>query len=263
MAVALALGAIVHAVGPARVAAHDTPVAPLVVGSTAEGGGALRLERSANDPVLLTQSFSGNGFVLYTAADPSFENPEADETVFPLLAGTQVTVDVVGIGDTAGVKLRGESLLAVGDSVVLGTAPSLHAHPEWQLTLPVGTSGCQTVHLRVRAATTYAASDEYVLQLTNDVATCGPVPTPIATPTTPEPTATPVAGAVCGDGDGGGTVRVTDGAAELRPAADWGGGCADTALCDVDASGTVSVSDGVNVLRAAAGLATNLSCPDS
>lgn len=226
-----------------RAHAHDTEIAPLVVGSTAEGGGALRLVRIDNDVVAVKSSVTTGGFVLYTAADPSFENPEGDEGVFPLADGTQVTVHVVAIGDTSGVKLRGQTLLAAGDSVVLGTMPSLHAHPEWQLTLPEGESACQTVVLRVSAAgSPYADSDAFTLQIANDPATC--------------------AGArACGDADGNGAVNVTDGVNVLRSAAGLASACDATAVCDVDGNGSVSVTDGVNVLRAAAGLGSNLTCP--
>lgn len=242
-------------------AAHDTPVAPLVVGSTVDGGGALRLVRTDADPVAVTPSVTSGGFVLYTAADPSFENPAGDEGVFPLVDGTQVTIEVVEIGDTTGVKLRGQTLLAPGDAVVLGTMPSLHAHPEWQLTLPDGASACQTVSLRATAGSTYTASEPFTLQITNDETTCAPLPTPTATTPGPTPTPTPGPGDACGDADGNGAVNVTDGVNVLRSAAGLASACDATAACDVDANGSVSVTDGVNVLRAAAGLGSNLTCP--
>lgn len=223
--------------------AHDTEIAPLVVGSSAEGGGALRLVRSDNDAVAVKASVTTGGFVLYTAADPSFENPEEDEGVFPLADGTQVTVHVVSIGETSGVKLRGQTLLAAGDSVVLGTMPSLHAHPEWQLTLPEGETACQTIALRVTAAgSPYADSDPFTLQIANDPAACAAEP-------------------ACGDADGNGAVNVTDGVNVLRSAAGLASACDEPAPCDVDGNGSVSVTDGVNVLRAAAGLGSNLTCP--
>ncbi len=237
-----ALAVIVGSSLGTRASAHDTEIAPLVVGSTAEGGGALRLVRTDNDPIAVEASATAGPFVLYTAADPSFESPEAGDGVFPLADGTQVTVHVVAIGDTSGVKLRGQTLLAAGDSVVLGTMPSIHAHPEWQLTLPEGESACQTIVLRVSAAgSPYADSDALPLQVANDPATC--------------------AGArECGDADGNGTVNVTDGVNVLRSAAGLASACDDPAPCDVDGNGSVSVTDGVNVLRAVAGLGSNLTC---
>jgi hypothetical protein len=239
-----AVAAIVVSSLGTRALAHDTEIAPLVVGSTAQDGGALRLVRADNDPIPVEASFTTGGLVLYTAADPSFENPEAGDGVFPLADGTQVTLHVVSIGDTSGVKLRGQTLLAAGDSVVLGSMPSLHAHPEWQLTLPEGERACQTIVLRASAAgSPYADSDEFTLQIANDQATC--------------------AGArECGDADGNGSVNVTDGVNVLRGAAGLPGACDEPAPCDVDGNGSVSVTDGVNVLRAAAGLGSNLTCSD-
>lgn len=236
------LAAIVASSPGTRADAHDTEIAPLVVGSTAEGGGALRLVRTDNDVVTVQASATAGSFVLYTAADPSFENPEGDEGVFPLADGTQVTVHVVAIGETSGVKLRGQTLLAAGDSVVLGTMPSLHAHPEWQLTLPEGETACQTIVLRVSAAgSPYAESDAFTLQIANDPATCA-------------------SARACGDADGNGAVNVTDGVNVLRSAAGLASACDEPAPCDVDGNGSVSVTDGVNVLRAAAGLGSNLTC---
>ena len=121
--------------------------------------------------------------------------------------------------------------------------PSLHAHPEWQLTLPEGESGCQTIRLRVTAAgSAYADSDEYVLQIANDPAACGrrrAAATPTATARSTSPTAS----------------RAPHRGRARSP-------CADPAPCDVDGNGAVSVTDGVNVLREAAGLDANLTCPD-
>ena len=55
--VACVLGVVLgQAAHPAFLGAHETPVAPLVVGSTTEGGGALRLVRTDNAPIEVTQS---------------------------------------------------------------------------------------------------------------------------------------------------------------------------------------------------------------
>ena len=201
------LAAIVVSSLGTRADAHDTEIAPLVVGSTAEGGGALRLVRSDNDVVTVESSVATGGFVLYTAADPSFENPEGDEGVFPLADGTQVTVHVVAIGETSGVKLRGQTLLAAGDSVVLGTMPSLHAHPEWQLTLPEGETACQTIVLRVSDADGNGAVNVTdgvnVLRSAAGLASACDEPAPC-------------------DVDGNGSVSVTDGVNVRRAAAGLG-----------------------------------------
>ena len=83
--------------------------------------------------------------------------------------------------------------------------PALHAHPEWQLTLPEGATDCQTIRLRLTAAgSAYADSDEIALRITNDPTACG------------------ASGPVCGDADGNGAVNVTDGVVILRTAAGLG-----------------------------------------
>jgi hypothetical protein len=228
----------------AQIAAHETDVHPLVVASTAAGGGTLRFVREGADPVLLAESATVEGFVLYTAADPSFEIPEAPASdSFPLNDGTRVTVELAARTGTAAVKLRGVTLATPGDSVVLGTMPSLHAHPEWQLTLPAGATACESLRLRLHADAGYASSEEYEVRLGNDEAACGDVPS------------------VCGDADASGSVTVADGVMALRTAAELPGGCVVEAACDVDGDGEVSVSDGVNVLRKAAELATAGTCP--
>jgi hypothetical protein len=227
-----------------RLAAHETEVQPLVVASSEAGGGALRIVRDGDDPVVLEPSATVDDFVLFTAGDPSFEIPEGPAAgVFPLSDGTRVTVELVARTGTAAVKLRGVTLALPGDSVVLGTMPSLHAHPEWQLTLPDGERGCETLRLRLHADG-YASSDEYEVRLTESPASCAG------------------SGPVCGDADGDGAIDVADGVLTLRAAADLPGACADPAACDLDGDGEVAVSDGVNVLRMAAELPTVGTCPD-
>lgn len=247
ISVIAALAVSVIAVGV--LSAHETDVPEMVLGSTTAGGGALTITHDFADPVVVAESFATGGFVLYTSADPSFEVPATDEPeegLFRLADGTAVTVEATSVDDGVAMKLRGETLDRPGDVVVLGTMPDLHAHPEWQLTLPEGARDCRRFAFRVTTTSaTYTASATYEALLTNDASTCA--------------RATPA----CGDADGNGSVTVTDGVATLRAAAGLDGPCAATTTCDVDASGGVTVSDGVNVLRAAAGLATSLQCPDS
>jgi len=232
-----------------RASAHETGVPFIFVGATAAGGGALKLEHSFAQPIVLEESANVSGFVLYTAEDPSFEPPEqADDALFFLTDGTTVTVEITAVADadTAALKLSGVELDHVGASVVLGTAPALHQHPEWQLTLPAGTIGCQPISFRLTTtAAGYQNSESYTAYLTNDAHGCPDLGAP-----------------ACGDADGSGAVTVSDGVNVLRAAAGLADACEVEAACDVDGSGAVTVSDGVNVLRAAAGLSTELTCPD-
>lgn len=224
--------------------AHETEVPFIYVGATAAAGGALALDHNLGVPIEVAESARVGGFVLYTAEDPAFEPPAHErDGFFTLAPGTTVTVEITALGPTVAMKLAGVELDRVGASVVLGTAPELHRHPEWQLTLPDGERACQPIGFRLTTdAGAYTASREYTAWLTNDESTCA-IPT-------------------CGDPDGSGAVTVSDGVNVLRAAAGLPSACAVMAACDVDGSGTASVTDGVNVLRAAAGLTTELGCPD-
>lgn len=229
--------------------AHETGVPFVFVGATAAGGGALALQHSFAEPIIVTESARVGDFVLYTAEDPSFEPPEDEgDGLFFLADGTTVSVEITAVADTdtVAIKLGGVELDAVGDTVVLGTAPVLHQHPEWQLTLPAGTTGCQPISFKLTTtSSSYQASRSYTAYVSNDAHGCPDLGNP-----------------VCGDADGSGAVSVSDGVNVLRAAAGIADACETGAACDVDGSGAVTVSDGVNVLRAAAGLSTTLSCPE-
>lgn len=219
----------------------------MYVGATAVGGGALALDHSFADPIELAENARVGGFVRYTAIDPAFEPPvHARDDFFFLADGVTVTVEVTVLDPGVAMKLAGVELDQVGASVVLGTSPTLHQHPEWQLTLPEGASDCRTIGFRLTTdSPTYAASESYTAYLTNDETTC-------EIPTAP----------ACGDPDGSGSVTVSDGVNVLRAAAGLSSTCGAAAACDVDGSGAMTVTDGVNVLRAAAGLSAGLACPD-
>ena len=232
---------------PLPTAAHETGVPFVFVGATADGGGALAVEHGFAAPIELTADAQVGGLVRYTASDPSFEPPEdEDGDLFFLDEGTTVRVEITAASPGTAIKLSGVELVEAGDAVVLGTAPTLHQHPVWQLTLPEGTSDCRTISFRLTTdSPTYAASESYTAYLTNDETTC-------EIPTAP----------TCGDPDGSGSVTVSDGVNVLRAAAGLSSTCTTEAACDVDGSGAMTVTDGVNVLRAAAGLSAGLVCPD-
>jgi hypothetical protein len=231
----------------ASAAAHETSEPFLFVGASAAGGGTLLIEHDFSHPVIVGEDAHVGDRVLYTADDPSFEPlEEEDADVFFVADGTTVRVEITALGDTVAMKLAGVELDHVGASVILGTAPTLHRHPEWQLTLPEGETGCQTIAFRLTTdAPAYQTSDTYTAFVTNDASTC--------------PSGGP---SVCGDADASGTITLSDGVNVLRTAAGLAGSCTTAAVCDVDGSGEVGIGDGVNVLRRAAGLSAELACPD-
>jgi hypothetical protein len=142
----------------------------VVVGSDERHGGSLAAEFDFDSPVEVAPSATLGGFDLYTATEPGFDVlvlDEPAESFFVLEEGTDVTFEVVEIDAGAAVKL-GEAILdEPGDSALLGVAPELHLHPEWQLVVPVGEEP-EDAHVTFRLTTTseaYAASEEYVLTL--------------------------------------------------------------------------------------------------
>lgn len=237
--------------------AHEGPEV-MLLGATADGGGALVAEYDFTKPVVVTFDVAVGGLARYSGIDPFFqilEEDEPEEGHFRLDDGTPVTFELVAIDAAVGVRLNGVNLLEAGDAVLIGTMPNLHADPEWQLTLPEGEVDCRQVSFRLTTtAAGYATSETYTATLSNDPAgLCPGVPTPT-------PTVTPAPGAVCGDADGNGSVTVTDGVNVLRGAVGLPG-CTNLAVCDVDGSGAMTVTDGVNVLRAAASLPATMTCP--
>ncbi len=237
----------------------------MLVGSSAAGGGALVIDYDFGAKILATPNVIP-GF--FSTTDPGFDVVlQAGSGAFPLASGTTVTVEITAIADGAQMQIDGTTLDGVGDRAVIGTMPTIHTHPQWQLILQQGASGDFPVAFRLTADSgTYAASLTYAAIITNiegGPATATPTPALDATTTpTPAPTATPGEGRLCGDADASGRITVTDGVNVLRAAAGLSSACTDPAPCDVDGNGAVTVTDGVNVLRAAAGLAANLQCFD-
>ncbi len=150
--------------------------AGLVIGSTADGGGALRVDFDFTNVVPVSFSASLGGTSIYTAGTPSFNALTTDKaTAFVLDDETALSLEITALDPGAtGVKVNGTVLDAVGESAVLGTfdadAGAFHAHPEWQLllALPAGAHGERTIGFRLTTtASGYAASDSYTLRLSN------------------------------------------------------------------------------------------------
>lgn len=169
--------------------------------STSSGGGAL----TTDNPLLPSPLFPSvclGGSCLFSSTDPGFitreEAPGAG--LFPLTVGTSVAMEIVSIADEVSVLVGSKLLDEPGETATLGTAPGLHVHPTWQVTLPASGAGATSfdVTFHLTAAAPYASSASYSLALTIP----GPSPsaTPLATPSptaataTPAPSASPTAG---------------------------------------------------------------------
>jgi hypothetical protein len=161
------------ALAPAGVWAHGG--SSMLISSTADGGGALQAEYDFSAVSRLSFSASLPGPVsVYTGVEPAFDLLAADEPLEPsyvLDDATQVSVEITAIdaGKTA-MKIGATVLSAVGDSVVLGTTPFPHTHPELQLllTLPEGEFGEGSVSFKLTTpSAAYGESEIYTLKLSN------------------------------------------------------------------------------------------------
>lgn len=168
----------------------------MLIGSTANGGGALAILYDFGAKIRLVPSVTIGGTTVYTATDPGFDAIGADGGgVFVLDDGTQTSVQLVSFDAGASLKVRDTVLDTPNESALLGTYTTadpdgLHHHPTWTLTLPNGVVGDYDLVLRLISGS-YGPSTTYAVVLTN--ATAAPTPTSTRTPTpTPTRTATPV-----------------------------------------------------------------------
>ena len=190
--VALAIGACVDR---APAGAQDVDV---LVYSTADGAGQLVASYDFAPKNQIFQAFCVAGTCLFSTTDPGFRTATTDVPggPFALDAGTQLAFEVVSLASGASVKIGSSVLDAPGESASLGSAPGVHIHPEWQVTLPQGQTGDFPVGFRLRRTSggaAYAVSPTYVLTLSN-APTPSPTPSPSPTPTpSPSPSPAPTA----------------------------------------------------------------------
>lgn len=232
--------------GPRAIAAHES----MALGSSASDGGSLALEWDFDDPVETFLAFCSANSCLYSTLDPGFRGLEQEEhDLFPLVSGTVVGLEVVARDPAVSLRIDGNST-DVGKVVSIGTGPSLHTHPSWQLLLTPGTpEGEYTISYKLKTdSPLYGESPVYTSILVNVVDDSTPSPTATATAT-----ATPMTASVCpGDCDGGGDVTVDEIVRGVNVALS---GVAD-ATCpalDSDSNGSVTVDDLVRAINAALG----------
>src|SRR5215470_8294534 len=158
------------------------------------------------------------------------DNP--GDAFFRLDDGTTVRVEIVNADAAVSLHVNGEKLYQPGDSALLGTMPTIHNHPSWQIVVP----GMQFGNFQISSKLTtdspaYAASEVFTTTVTN-------IPPP-ATATMPiEPTATPTPCAADCNGDGMVTVD------EVLACVNMALGTSDSCPpCDSSGDGTVTVDE--------------------
>jgi len=233
-------------------AQHD---GDLAVFATASSGGQLVLDGAPDAFVLVQPGFCAGNLCLYAATDPGFVTPgSAPSGLFPVQSSTSLRVEIVSIGASAALKVGAAVLDAAGESAVLGTAPGLHIHPAWQLTLPKDATEQRTMTLRLTApGSDYAASAARTFTLSTFVPPPTTTSTSTTTTSTTVTTSTTFGEAFCGD-----CLVATDLGEECDDGGDTGAkGDACTADCewgqcgDPDHNGRVTATDARFVLKAA------------
>jgi len=170
--VAIAASLLLGGSSPARALDID-----MLIGSTANGGGALALDYDFSTAIPVSFSTEAIPFSIYTADEPGLESREDDADGFFMLdPGTQVSVEITSLesGKTA-MNLNGTLLDTIGESVVLGTQDGvppndLHHHPTLQLVLMMAPSEFGTGTISFKLTTTsgsYTQSSSYTLVLSN------------------------------------------------------------------------------------------------
>jgi len=170
--VALVVAGAALLAGAIQVRAHG--IYNMLMGSTASGGGALKLDYDFSSVSRVAFAASVGGFSLYTGIEPAFELLAADDpqsSSFVLSNGTDVSIQItaIDIGKTS-VKIGDTVLSQVGDSVLLGTVPFDHVHPELQLqlTLPEGQLGEGSLSFKLTTTSgAYTTSQVYTLKISN------------------------------------------------------------------------------------------------
>lgn len=180
-ALALTLvGAAACGPGPAPEGWGADPHVDIRIGSSAPAGGALVVEYDFSREVAVgsPQCIGGagpecsGGIVLRSGEAPGFAPQRDDdpaESIFPLVAGTRVHLELTASSPAASYFISGTSLSSVGDSVLLGEAlDGLHVHGDWQVVLPGGTEPEDDYFLGFKLTTDsplYTDSDEFVVTL--------------------------------------------------------------------------------------------------
>ena len=195
------------ALGGGRATLACTGTACMEIWSTADGSGAITVYWDYTKLVQTAQRLCGASDCLYTSADPGFMAPPTDPPPAPglyrLADGTNVGIQIVSID--AGLSMNninGAKLSQPGDAQLLGTMPSIHVHPTWQIFVPPTEFGNYVVRYKLTTNSPgYTDSQVYTQTVTN------------VQPSDPTPTVTPTVAPTSrctGDCDGNGVVTVDE-----------------------------------------------------
>jgi hypothetical protein len=216
--------------------------------STEPGGGELTVQWDYENRKV--QTFPAlptcpGGTCLYSAIDPGFRagsDPSAGQEL--LTEGTNVSLEIIAAASALRIRIDGAAV-PVGGTVPLGTAPSLHNHPNWQLTVPEGETGDYPLSFKVKdPAGGYDDSQTFTILVTNEAP---PTPAEATATPTPTPTATLVEGCP-GDCNGDGQVRVDELVGGVNAVLGTGPLCPPL---DLDGNGTAEVNEVVAAVNAA------------
>jgi len=223
----------------------------LEIFSTEAGGGALTIYWDfANKKVQTFKILCAAGQCLYSVIDPGFitsPDPPPDG-YFPLVDGTNVSLQIVRIAPGLSLRVNGAPLTLAGDAAPLGTAPTLHTHPSWQLSLPEGEQGDYELVIKLTTDSPhYAASQDFQLLVTN---LPPPTPTGPTATTTPTSTPTPEPMACPGDCNHDGMVAINELIGGVGDALGNGAPCR---ALDLNGDGMVTISELVTAVNMALG----------
>jgi hypothetical protein len=154
--------------------------------STADGGGALAVQWDFTQEVQTGPVLCVGTTCFYSTIDPGFMAPPDDvpgDAFYRLPDGTDVSLEIVTIDPVLSIgNVNGHTLKKAGDSASLGTMPTIHVHPSWQI--KVASDVFATYQLSYKLTTTslsFTESQVYTVNVTN-VAPVEPTPTPSPMP---------------------------------------------------------------------------------
>jgi hypothetical protein len=211
--------------------------------STADGGGALTIQYDFTQASQTGSPFCFGSSCISSTPDPGFMAPidaVPESGYYRLVDGTTVSVVVVDADPGLSMNINGQKLYQPGDTAVLGTMPTIHVHPSWQVVVPEGQFG--DFHLSYQLTTdspTYTESVPWTVTITNIQPTPDGSPTPSATPDPPT---------CSGDCNVDGTVTVN----ELVTCVSMALGTSDAChACDANGDGSVTIGEVITAINAA------------